>query len=100
MEISDDGSGEVMPRAGGVGLASMRRRAEAVGGLLHLRAVPGVGTTVTATLPAGGAMNPVRVVLADDHPMYRYGVSAVLADEPRVELVGQGAAGTRRRDQS
>jgi DNA-binding NarL/FixJ family response regulator len=38
-------------------------------------------------------MNPVRVVLADDHPMYRYGVAAVLAGEPRVELVGQAASG-------
>ena len=36
----------------------------------------------------------VRVVLADDHPMYRYGVAAVLADEPRVELVGQASTGT------
>jgi DNA-binding NarL/FixJ family response regulator len=38
-------------------------------------------------------VTPVRVVLADDHPMYRYGVAAVLADEPRVELVGQAASG-------
>lgn len=38
-------------------------------------------------------MKPVRVVLADDHPMYRYGVAAVLAGEPRVELVGQAASG-------
>ena len=36
----------------------------------------------------------VRVVLADDHPMYRYGVAAVLADEPRVALVGQAASGS------
>jgi DNA-binding NarL/FixJ family response regulator len=36
---------------------------------------------------------PVRVVLADDHPMYRYGVAAVLADVDRVELVGQAASG-------
>jgi DNA-binding NarL/FixJ family response regulator len=35
----------------------------------------------------------VRVVLADDHPMYRYGVAAVLADVPGVELVGQAASG-------
>ncbi len=39
-------------------------------------------------------MKPVRVVLADDHPMYRYGVAAVLADEARVELVGQATSGT------
>jgi DNA-binding NarL/FixJ family response regulator len=37
---------------------------------------------------------PVRVVLADDHPMYRYGVAAVLADVPTVELAGQAASGT------
>ncbi|MBB2890018.1 response regulator [Flexivirga oryzae] len=36
---------------------------------------------------------PVRVVLADDHPMYRYGVAAVLASEPRVELVGEAQSG-------
>jgi DNA-binding NarL/FixJ family response regulator len=36
---------------------------------------------------------PVRVVLADDHPMYRYGVAAVLADEPRIDLVGQASTG-------
>jgi DNA-binding NarL/FixJ family response regulator len=35
----------------------------------------------------------VRVVLADDHPMYRYGVAAVLSDVPGVELVGQAASG-------
>lgn len=36
---------------------------------------------------------PVRVVLADDHPMYRYGVAAVLSAEPRIALVGEAASG-------
>lgn len=36
---------------------------------------------------------PVRVVLADDHPMYRYGVAAVLACEPRVALIGEASSG-------
>jgi DNA-binding NarL/FixJ family response regulator len=36
---------------------------------------------------------PVRVVLADDHPMYRYGVAAVLADVAAVEVVGQADSG-------
>ena len=53
VEVGDDGSGAVAPRDGGVGLDSMRRRAEAVGGLLRLTAVPGSGTTVVATLPLG-----------------------------------------------
>jgi DNA-binding NarL/FixJ family response regulator len=36
---------------------------------------------------------PIRVVLADDHPMYRYGVAAVLTDVPGLELVGQADSG-------
>lgn len=36
---------------------------------------------------------PVRVVLADDHPMYRYGVRAVLATCPDVALVGEAGGG-------
>jgi DNA-binding NarL/FixJ family response regulator len=36
----------------------------------------------------------VRVVLADDHPMVRYGISAVLETAPEVELVGEASDGT------
>jgi DNA-binding NarL/FixJ family response regulator len=36
---------------------------------------------------------PVRVVLADDHPMFRFGVAAVLAMAPEVELVGEAEDG-------
>ena len=36
---------------------------------------------------------PVRVVLADDHPMYRYGLRAVLDGSPEVEVVGEAASG-------
>lgn len=36
----------------------------------------------------------VRVVLADDHPMYRYGVAAVLADIAAIDLVGTASSGT------
>jgi DNA-binding NarL/FixJ family response regulator len=35
----------------------------------------------------------VRVVLADDHPMYRYGLRAVLDASPEVEVVGEAADG-------
>lgn len=35
----------------------------------------------------------IRVVLADDHPMVRYGIAAVLADDADVELVGEAADG-------
>jgi DNA-binding NarL/FixJ family response regulator len=38
---------------------------------------------------------PVRVVIADDHPMYRYGLEAVLAASPEVDVVGDAADGSQ-----
>lgn len=38
-------------------------------------------------------MIPVRVVLADDHPMVRYGIAAVLSDAEEVELVAEASDG-------
>ena len=38
-------------------------------------------------------MKPIRVVLADDHPMVRYGIAAVLADAPEVDLVAEAEDG-------
>jgi DNA-binding NarL/FixJ family response regulator len=38
-------------------------------------------------------MSAVRVVIADDHPMVRYGIVAALADTPEVEIVGEAADG-------
>lgn len=35
----------------------------------------------------------VRVVLADDHPVFRRGLASVLSDDDRVELVAQAADG-------
>ncbi len=48
LEVHDDGSGfdPTASTDGGFGLVSMRERAEAVGGTLHVRSVPGSGTTV------------------------------------------------------
>jgi signal transduction histidine kinase/DNA-binding CsgD family transcriptional regulator len=49
--IVDDGSGFDPQCAGGGGLASMRRRAEGLGGTLEVAATPGWGTRVLAHLP-------------------------------------------------
>lgn len=35
----------------------------------------------------------IRIVIADDHPMVRYGIAAVLADHADIELVGEAADG-------
>jgi DNA-binding NarL/FixJ family response regulator len=37
---------------------------------------------------------PIRVVIADDHPMFRFGLRAVLAACADVEVVGEAADGT------
>jgi signal transduction histidine kinase len=46
--VTDDGHG--VRAAAGVGLTSMRRRTETLGGHLDIHSAPG-GTTITATLP-------------------------------------------------
>jgi len=38
-------------------------------------------------------MTAIRVVIADDHLMYRYGLNAVLSSQPGIELVGEAADG-------
>jgi signal transduction histidine kinase len=49
--VSDDGSGSVGTRPGGVGLESMRERAEELGGHLDVRRREPHGTCVRAVLP-------------------------------------------------
>jgi DNA-binding NarL/FixJ family response regulator len=51
-----------------------------------------VGDGAAPTTPTTSPV-PVRVVLADDHPMFRFGVAAVLATAPEVLLVGEAASG-------
>jgi signal transduction histidine kinase len=53
LEVVDDGRGfdpESAVDGGGIGLSSMRERAERLGGSLAIRSVPGQGTTVKVSL--------------------------------------------------
>ncbi|MEZ0579176.1 sensor histidine kinase [Nocardioides sp. MH1] len=52
--VDDDGIGLSADTVAGVGLSSMRQRAEELGGSLTIRAVPGGGTRVAAEIPCGG----------------------------------------------
>ena len=57
LEVSDDGTGfepalAAAGASGGLGLASMRERAAAVGGTLRITSEPGVGTKVRLAVPA------------------------------------------------
>ena len=53
VSLTDDGVGSASLDAGAghLGMATMRARAEAEGGQLHIESVPGLGTVVTLTLP-------------------------------------------------
>jgi signal transduction histidine kinase len=51
LEVADDGRGLGQGRDGGLGLASMRRRAEALGGQFAVGVRAAGGTTVTARIP-------------------------------------------------
>ena len=51
LEVSDDGVGIGRDRGAGVGLRSMRERAEELGGVCTVEPVPGGGTRVNARLP-------------------------------------------------
>lgn len=53
VRISDDGIGLAGPRAHGVGLESMRRRARAAGGNCSISSRPAAGTVIRVRLPVG-----------------------------------------------
>jgi two-component system, NarL family, sensor kinase len=55
LEVVDDGRGISDPRSGGVGMTSMRERAEELGGTLVIRLGPGRGTRLVAELPLSRA---------------------------------------------
>lgn len=38
-------------------------------------------------------MSAIRVLVADDHPIYRSGLRAIIASQPDLELVGEAATG-------
>jgi len=41
----------------------------------------------------GNSEIPIRVICADDHPVVRKGIAAILANEPEVRLVGEASNG-------
>jgi DNA-binding NarL/FixJ family response regulator len=38
-------------------------------------------------------MNPIRILIADDHPMFRFGLRALLSAEPDTEILGEAING-------
>ena len=76
------------------GLSGMQERAALLGGTLTLRSAPGKGATVVLELPRGFAkgkqlMSKIRVLLTDDHTLFRQGIRTLLAAETDLEVVGE-----------
>jgi PAS domain S-box-containing protein len=108
--------------AAGFGLFSIRERLEAMGGGLEVDTAPGQGTRVTVFAPqhqpgrppkppaaealpgdapasrdavctSPGGVSKIRVLLADDHAIFRTGLVDLLQQEPDIEVVAEAADG-------
>ncbi|HEY2441934.1 MAG TPA: response regulator transcription factor, partial [Streptosporangiaceae bacterium] len=52
------------------------------------------------TLDAGRSPEPIRVLIVDDHALFRRGLEMVLAEENDIELVGQASNGAEAREKA
>ena len=79
------------------GLSGMRERVLLLDGRLAIESGPSTGTQITAELPIGGGREaramPISIVLADDHPVVRRGIQAVLEKETEFSVVGEAGDG-------
>jgi DNA-binding NarL/FixJ family response regulator len=122
LTVADSGKGFDTPARGGArknessfGLFSIRERLGFLGGLLYLRSAPGRGAAVEMSVPVGTATRPLaiaaenknrtnaptfldrpaRILVADDHKLFREGVIHLLSQEPDLTVVGEAADGAQ-----
>ena len=97
MTVTDDGRGLPEPLIAGVGVAAIRERAAELGGAVEMTSQPG-GTTITTVVPLRSLAtlmtnDVLRLVIADDHTLFRRGVRSLLSTVPEVEIVGEASDG-------
>ncbi len=122
VQITDDGKGfepgniAYNRRPEGIfGLLNIQERLSLLGGQIQIVAAPNQGTTVKLLVPAvlktssaqrsdtgqaepaqeivEGGVPRVRVVVADDHKLFREGLIAMLSQEAYIEVVGAAGDG-------
>lgn len=101
----------------GFGLFSIQQRLEYLGGKMEIHSTPGLGTTILMEVPNKVALspvsfpasqdadhsdskplpvaklNPIRLLVADDHNVVRQGITTMLNTESNFEVVGEAADG-------
>ncbi len=99
------------------GLRGMRERAKLVGGSLEVWSELDSGTEIDLNIPAVNAyakapasrwfeflriglpremnisLNLIRILVVDDHPIFRQGITGLLADQPDMQLVAEACDG-------
>ena len=120
IEVHDDGRGfnpanTTAPDRSTFGLFSIRERVEMLGGELEIESAPGKGTTCSIRLPvlmphaevaravaeqraaqesdAAGRPGPVRILVVDDHTIFRRGLISILESYPDLKVVGEASDG-------
>ncbi len=121
--VSDSGKGfdvdalRTRRRRSHFGLFHIQQRLDSVGGQLDIRSTPGQGVVTTFVCPVGDAGRPardaqpspaptnrskglprrpggpVRVLVVDDHDIFRQGVCSLLSAAPDIVVVGEAANG-------
>ncbi len=59
---------------------SIRGRVADLGGTVRIVSAPEAGTEIELSVPRCTAVNPIRVMVVDDHPMWREGVARDLTE--------------------
>src|SRR5215471_14610767 len=105
----------------GLGLFSIQERLALLGGRLDIQSAPGKRAQFSLTIPrrdlrpssviaspisevvrrerpalrdlTRGAAEPVRILIADDHPVVRAGIRELLSERPGLQVVGEAANG-------
>ena len=115
IEVSDDGKGfdPEQVRSDGrasFGLFNIRERVELMGGSLEIKSAPGHGTVTVIRLPVAASgiravvasdsvaaptheNGPIRVLVVDDHTIFRRGLISILNNYPDIKVVGEASDG-------